>query len=102
MERFFENDPDREHQFFESLNEDELLNELENEGFIDSEGIMQIMNIDLAQSELKHHLISKAVEICEKNLFWRFKSINTKMREIHTVYEWLRLITEEEDGPIEE
>lgn len=104
MERFFENDPEREHKFFESLNEDELLNELDEEGisFIDPEGIMQVMNIDLAHSELKHHLISKAVEICEKNFFWKFKGINTKMREIHTVYEWLRLITEDEDEPIEE
>lgn len=97
MERFFENDPERENQFFESLNEEELLSELENEGLLDSEGILQIMNIDLAQNEFKHHLINKAVEICEKNLFWRFKNTNTKMREIHTVYEWLRLITEEKE-----
>ena len=105
MERFFENDPERENQFFDDLNEDEMLEmEMMNEeaiAYFDPEGVMQVMNIDLAHSELKHHLISKAVEICEKNFFWRFKGINRKMREIHTVYEWLKLMTEE-DGPIEE
>lgn len=104
MERFFENDPEREHEFFESLNDEEMLNELENEAlsFIDPEGVMQVMNIDIAQGEFKHHLVSKAVEICEKSFFWRFKNINRKMREIHTVYEWLRLMTEDEEKGIEE
>ena len=99
MERFFENDPEREQKFFDSLNDDEMMDEMNNEGiaYIDPEGVMQVMNIDLAHSELKHHLISKAVEICEKNIFWRFKKVKTKMREIHTVYEWLKLMTEEDD-----
>lgn len=99
MDRFFENDPEREYQFFESLHEDELMDELNEEGisFIDHEGFMQVMNIDLAHTELKHHLISKAIEICEKNFFWNFKSVTTKMREIHTVYEWLRLITDDDE-----
>lgn len=104
MERFFENDPEKEHKFFESLNEEELLNELEEEAlsFMDQEGVMQVMNIDFANGEFKNHLVSKAVEICEKNFLWKFKNITTKMREIHTVYEWLKLMTEDEDGPIEE
>jgi len=103
MERFFDNDPEREHKFFESLHdEDDLEMELDEDAiaYLDPEGVMQVMNIDLAHSELKHHLISKAVEICEKSFLWKFKGIKTKMREIHVVYEWLKLMTE--DDPNEE
>lgn len=95
MERFFDNDPDNEKNFYDSLNDDDD-DDMDEMSYIDHEGVMQVMNIQLAQSELKHFLVGKAIKICEASFFWRFKSIDSKMKDIQTVYEWLQLITEED------
>ena len=101
MERFFDNDPEKENEFFDGAfndDDDDIDTDFDEEGiaYIDPEGVMQIMNIELARTEHKQHILNKAVEICEKSFFWRFKGVTKKMRDIHNVYEWLKVITEDD------
>jgi hypothetical protein len=76
MDRFFENDdPEKENEFFSALNGEDIFEEIN-------------------EKEINQHLISKAIQICEKGFLWKFKSIEKKMYQINVVYEWLKLITE--------
>lgn len=98
MERFYDNDPDKEKEpFFGSDDDDEDGEELEGEvtAFIDQQGIIDVMHMDLAQTELNQQLLSKAVEIASQSWFWRFKSTETRMNEIETIYKRLIRLTEE-------
>ena len=102
MERFF-NDEDEnapEFQFQDDTFEEE--EEMLEDGaiaYIDKHDLLEVMQLDLAQTELSNNLLSKAVEIAEKSFFWRFRSAEYKMNQIELIYIRLVRITV---GPVEE
>lgn len=93
MERFF-NDEDEnapEFQFQDdTFEEDEEMLEDGTIAYIDKHDLLEVMQLDLAQTELSNNLLSKAVEIAEKSLFWRFRSAEYKMNQIELIY--IRLV----------
>lgn len=97
MKRFFSEDPENDPEFqfqdddFEDYEEDGEV------GYIDSNEILEVMQMDLAQTELNQHLISKAMEIAKQNFWWRFKNTAYKMAEIEKIYQRLVAMTEIED-----
>lgn len=96
MERFFNND-EGSNQFFE---DDDDENEEEQEdavAYVDQEGLLEVMQMDLAQNELNQDLLAKAISIAEKSLFWRFRSTKSKMKEIQEIYKELVDMTNEEE-----
>jgi len=102
MKRFFSEDPDDPEQFQfddDDFGEDEDEEE-EIVGYIDSTEILEVMQMDLAQTELNQHLVSKAMEIAKQSFWWRFKSTQSKLAEIESIYK--KLITMTEDGEEEE
>ena len=95
-ERFFNND--EEEQYFEEDGE-----EFDEEAvaFVDQDGLLGVMQMDLAQSELNQDLISKAISIASNSWFWRFKNTSSKMKEIGEIYKQLMDMTndnEQEEG----
>jgi hypothetical protein len=100
MERFYDNDPDKEKEPFFGRNDDDDDDEdddddFDEEGiaFIDQSGMLDMMQMDLAQTELDHALINKAADIAKQSWLWYFKSHKTKMREIKSIFRELFKIT---------
>jgi hypothetical protein len=98
MERFYNNnseDEDKEESYFGSddVYDDE---EIEQINYIDHQGILNVMQMDMAQSELNQNLLEKAIEIAKSSWFWGFKSTLNRLNEIEMIYKKLFLITVEE------
>ena len=54
----------------------------------------------IAQKELNEKILSKAISVCSKSIFWYFKSYKEKTKEIKTVYIKFLEIIEENIDPI--
>lgn len=93
MDRFYNNDPEPEFPFDDD--EDEM--DEPSTVYIDEDSLIEAMHMDLAQSELNHHLIGKAIEIASNSFFWRFKSTKTKLKDIEEIYRTLLRITEDSE-----
>lgn len=98
MERFYGNeDGNHEDPFFGSNEDDEFI-EGEFVGYIDQQGILDVMHMDLVQSELNQSLLSKAIEVAKGSWFWVFKSPVTRLNEIEMIYQRLLKMTEVHDS----
>lgn len=106
MERFYDkNDKDDENEdddidgliFGDSDDDDDFEDEEEGIAFIDQQGIIDVMQMDLAQVELNQQLLGKAMEIAKQNWLWYFKSANTRMKDIEMIYQSLLRITERDE-----
>ena len=108
VDRFYNNeDPENEKPFFggssDDDDEDEMY-ELEEDtiAFIQSPDIIDIMQANIAQAELKHELLQKAIKIAKANWFWTFKSAASKASDIAVLYRTFQLITEDTPLPPQE
>jgi hypothetical protein len=97
MERFYNNnsdDEDKEESYFgDDVYDDE---EIEQISYIDHQGILNVMQMDMAQSELNQHLLEKAITIAKSGWFWGFKSTLDRLNEIEMIYKKLFSITVDE------
>ena len=106
MERFYNNDDfndDDKESFFgsegddnfddENFDDENLADEIV--GYIDQQGIIDVMQMDLAQTELNQHLLTKAIEIAKGGWFWSFKSTERRLVEIEMIYKKLSEMTED-------
>lgn len=108
MERFY-NDDDQDNEdkepFFDSEDDDDYEDDESSEdvvGYIDQQGILDVMQMDLAQTKLNQSLLNKAVDIAKNSWFWSFKKIETRINEIELVYRRLSALTEEVENSIAE
>lgn len=106
MERFYneEDDEDEKNAFFgPNSNDDEDDEDLDEEvvGYIDKQGIIDVMNMDLVQTKLNQHLLSKAIEIAKSNWFWFTKTNEQKMEEIDSIFNKLCKIIDDYEKGIE-
>lgn len=102
MERFFNEDPDKDNESFFGNNDDDDddgIMEGEVIGFIDQQGILDAMHMDLQEIELNQNLLGRAIEIAESHWLWRFKSHATKLAEIEEIYHQLIKMTESQNAP---
>lgn len=96
MKRFYNDDSDREDpKYFENNEDDDFL--MEESDYFDEGDIDNIMNYELAQESLRHNLMDRAISLAKNNWLWPFKSLKTKMEDIHYCYRSLKMITEEMD-----
>ena len=87
MKRYFGEESDDEEQYFDD--EDNLYEgadyDPEHDGqiaYMDSNDLVEMMHMDLAQTELNQHLLGKAIDLAQQSFFWRFKSTPSKLKEI--------------------
>ena len=107
MKRFYDEDPDKEREpFFGSNNDDDEDDDDFSEEtitFIDQQGMVDMMHMDLAHTELNQQLIDKAITIAKQNWFWGFRSAAFKIKEIEEIYGSLLKLTEKKDEtPVKE
>jgi hypothetical protein len=69
---------------------------------IDQQNIIDVMQMDLAQTGLNQQLVAQAVEIARQSWLWWFKSTATRMAEIEAIYKRLLKLTEDEGEEDEE
>lgn len=104
MERFYDNEPDKDREPFFGNNggnnndedddeEDDDDEDDEEMSFINQQGMVDIMQMDLAKTELNQQLLARAVDIAKQSWFWSFRSSNSKMREITKIYKELLILT---------
>jgi hypothetical protein len=96
MERFYNNEDDEQYFEDDTFDESEMDDE-EAIAYVNSDDLVEMMHMEIAQSELNHHLLSKAIEIAKHSFFWRFRSITAKMKEIKKIYKDLAEMTDEEE-----
>jgi len=100
VKRFYNNEDDDEQFKFEDDTFDENEDDEDDEeaiAYVNSDNLVDMMHMDLAQTELNQHLLSKAIEIAKQNFFWRFRSTTSKMQEIKKIYQDLSEMTENEE-----
>ena len=97
MKRFFNDDEENTPEFqFQDDTFEEDEEEILEDGtiaYIDKHDLFEVMQLDLAQTQLSNNLLSKAVEIAEKSFFWKFQSAEYKMNQIELIYGRLVQIT---------
>ena len=102
MERFYNEDENEEDKdsFFDPESEeqddddddDDDDEEEEVVGYIDQQGIIDVMNMDLAQTKLDQNILNKAIEISKSNWLWYFKGVEQKIKEIEKTFYKLNTI----------
>ncbi len=105
MERFYNNeDDDTENESFfgseENYDEDDDHDDMGDEmiGFIGhQQSMIDVMQMDLAQTELNQHLLSKAIDIAKSNWLWIFKDTNTRLDDIEKIYQRLIKLTDDDN-----
>ncbi len=105
MKRFYSNDDDD--KIFEDgyvpYQNDEDNHDEEGEmgeavAFINGSDVANVMNYEIAQEELKHHIMEKAIEVARGHWLWFFKSPYKKLIDINLTYEWLKAMVEEPES----
>lgn len=87
MKRFeFEEDDDEDDHYEEERYDPEYMDNLEDH------------LLSMTHFPLEDNLLPSAIKICEKSLFWRFRSFNYKIKKIRMVYLALKDFIEEEKG----
>lgn len=89
MERFYNSDENQDEDKDPYYEPDEAEEESEVVGYMDQKGILDVMHMDLAQSELNQNLLNQAIEIAKSNWFWNFKNNSKKMSDIENIYQKL-------------
>jgi len=84
MERFYDQDPENENYYFD---EEEEYAEISQDSI--DEHLINVFHVGIAQMELNQHMLTKSVEIAEKDIFWRFRSELTKINKIEMIYNGL-------------
>lgn len=89
MKRYYDNDSDDEKDpYFEPEDNEEN----DAIAYIDQQNVIDVMNIDLAQSDLNQKLLAKAIRIARQNWLWFFKSVDNKISDIEKIYQQLTKI----------
>lgn len=96
MERYYDNNSEDDAEPFFGESEEENNDEIEEAIFVDSNNIVEMLHIELAQTELNQQLMAQAVEIAKQSWFWCFKSAQTRMNEIEMIYKRLLTIADDE------
>lgn len=104
VDRFYNEDPENEKPFFGGSDDDDDddddnddMYELEQDtiAFIQSPDIIDIMQANIAQEELRHKLLNKAIKIAKDNIFWCFKSAAAKASDIAILYKTFEMVTDD-------
>lgn len=106
MKRFFDNDPDNNPEQFR-FDDDYFNHEFDGEydedsesiAYIDTNGLIDMLQLDIAQAELDQKLLQKAIEVASSSLFWKWKSVEKKSQAIDHAYAELAKIMDSLDDP---
>lgn len=94
MERYYQNDDDDQESFFDSGDDHDV------ENFVGQDGIIDVMHVELAQTELNHQLLDRAMALAKQSWLWYFRSAESRLKEVERIYVRLSGLTggEREDN----
>jgi hypothetical protein len=98
MERFYDDDDqndekesffNEENQYYEEENEEEEI-----VGYMDQQGILDVMHMDIDQSKINQGILEKSINVAKSSWFWNFTNIDDKLKIIEKIFFKLTEITE--------
>jgi hypothetical protein len=95
MERFYDDSEDQEPVFGDDETEFEAGPEAI--ALFDQHDVLDMMQIEFVQVELKQSLLEKAIQIAKQRWFWSFRSPEFQMRTIANIYKELAKLTDQSD-----
>lgn len=111
MDRFFDEE-DKEKPFFnhdqddddddDEYDDDDFDDIEETVSFINSQDLAKVMQAGVAQDDLKHQLLEKAIKLAEKTWFWSFRTLPSKLMIIAQTYDMLATIIEDPDFDLDD
>jgi hypothetical protein len=78
MKNEYEEDDDNFEDFLESSDYKSLLNQ---------QNALEGFNLHLQEKKISTNILETSIKVCEKDLFWKFYRVNTKINKIRVVYE---------------
>jgi len=81
----YSNHDEEMHQQFEEDDDDTIYGD-DTYSDMDYEMIDSLINYEKEQDDLNKELLNAAVRICEKGIFWRFRTLKKKMEMITEAY----------------
>jgi len=81
MRRFMKNNEYNEDDDFEEFLESDY------KSLLNQQNALEGFNLHLQEKKISGDILSKSIKVCEKNIFWRFYKIDTKLNKIKQVYE---------------
>ena len=99
MERFYDDDDDQNDEKESFFNEENQYYEEENEeeeivGYMDQQGILDVMHMDIDQSKINQGILEKSISVAKSSWLWNFKNIDDKLKIIEKIFFKLMEITE--------
>lgn len=82
MRRFMKNE-------YEEDDDDNFEDFLENDykSLLNQQNALEGFNLHLQEKKISSNLLKTSISVCEKDLFWKFYKIDTKLNKIKLVYE---------------
>lgn len=59
---------------------------------------LDLMQLEMVQTDLNQKLLSKTIKMLENSFFWRFRSNKTKLKMIAETYESLKILSAISNG----
>lgn len=82
-------------KFFGEGGEEQILTPEEYKALVENEQALQEFHLRLAHRDLNHRALRTAIRVCEKSWFWRFYSLDTRLKKIDRAYKKVRKLEEE-------
>lgn len=62
---------------------------LENDykNLLNQQNALEGFNLHLQEKKISQNILSRSIRVCEKNILWKFYSINTRLNKIKQVYD---------------
>lgn len=75
------NDYDEDDDNFEDFLENDYKN------LLNQQNALEGFNLHLQEKKISNSVLERSIRVCEKNFFWNFYKINTKLNKIKIVYD---------------
>jgi hypothetical protein len=88
MSRFEEENEDKDENLFPDIDGDDV-DEINMEYIkvLEKRELIEALKLQAVQKELNYSILRKSIAYCEKTWFWRFKTFQTKLNLIVSVYQ---------------
>ena len=84
MSRFMKNN---EYDEEDDENFDEFMNNNDYKDIFSQQNALEGFHLHLQEKKISISVLNKSIKVCEKNIFWNFYKINTKLNKIRSVYD---------------
>jgi hypothetical protein len=81
MRRFMKNEYEEDDDNFEDFLESDY------KSLLNQQNALEGFNLHLQEKKISTNILEISIKVCEKDLFWKFYRVNTKLNKIRVAYE---------------